>query len=159
MPNIVFYNLDALERHRIIYLFEGIINGLSYETLCAKDNYICTLGIKADECLKLAASYPDIEFRLAYDPDEAGLRAAMSIERKLPNLSSDPGYYKALFKRYLPELPWSDQDTGMDMNDLLCHLGYPYEERAAIMEVDAGLPRPEAEKSSLALLMRETNQL
>lgn len=157
MPNIVFYNPDALDRYKVIYLFEGVINGLSHAALSGNDNFICTLGIRTDECLKLAASYPDNEFRLAYDPDEAGRKAAKSIERKLPNLSSDPGYYKALFKRYLPELPWSDQDTGMDMNDLLCHLGYRYEERAAIMEVDAGLPRTEAEKAALALLMREAD--
>lgn len=157
MPNVVFYNLDALERHRIIYFFEGIINGLSYETLCAKDNYICTLGIKADECLKIAASYPDIKFRLAYDPDEAGRKAASSIVGRLPNLSSDPGYYTALFNKYLPDLSLSDEVNSMDMNDLLCHLGYRYEERAAIMEIDAGLTRPEAEKAALELLMREAD--
>ncbi len=157
MPNVVFYNLDALEGNKVIYIFEGIINGLSYLALGAKDNFICTLGIRPDECLKLAATYPGTEFRLAYDPDEAGRKAAESIRGKLPNLSSDPGYYAALFQKYLPDLPLPARDIGMDLNDLLCHLGYWYEERAAIMEIDAGLPRAEAEKATLALLLREVN--
>jgi hypothetical protein len=40
----------------------------------------------------------------------------------------------------------------MDMNDLLCHLGERYEERAAIIEFDGGFARPEAEQAALALI-------
>ncbi len=155
MPGIVMFNLDALEKHTVIYIFEGIINGISYHVMSGVDNFVCTLGIKPDECLKLAAAYPGIEFRLAYDPDEAGLKAAESIRGKCSNLQIDPGYYDSLIDKYLPERGLRGQPKSMDMNDILCHLGYMYEERAAIIEFDGCLPRAEAVKITRALVLRD----
>ncbi len=63
-----------------IFIFEGIINGLSYEVLTGKDNWIALCGLitsKKYEALKL--QFPNQKLILGLDPDEAGKQALSQI--------------------------------------------------------------------------------
>lgn len=63
-------------------------------------------------------------------------------------------------RRYLkvhaPPIPDIQPDISADMNNVIPMDREAYEERAAIMEYDAGLPRSEAERKALALTIRNS---
>jgi hypothetical protein len=155
LPQRVFFNLDALDTHKIVYVFEGIINGLSYYQLTGRDNFIATLGIISEsQYQSLTQTYSDIDFRFLYDPDKPG-KAKSAI------FQADTHFYTKLFRSYGFNTIPLKQSTGSnshpkewDLNDLLIWIRDEYEERAAILEYCQGLSREEAEQQAV----REINQ-
>jgi len=145
LPQQVFFNLDALTQYKTVYVFEGIINGLSYYQMTGNDNFICTLGIISEsQYQSLIRTYSDTEFRFLYDPDEAG--------RKASYIRTDSQFYLKLFSSYgFKEIPLHQsrncktKPKEWDLNDLTIWLRDEYEERAALLEYCQGLSRPEAE--------------
>jgi len=75
------YPGQAAYNSKQVFIFEGIINGLSYEVLTGKDNFIATGGLitpERYEALKL--QFPNQKLILGLDPDEAGKKALSQIE-------------------------------------------------------------------------------
>lgn len=64
-----------------IFIFEGIINGLSYEVLTKQENWIALCGLITPESFEaLKLRFPNQKLILALDPDEAGKQALSRIE-------------------------------------------------------------------------------
>lgn len=59
-------------------------------------------------------------------------------------------------KEHAPPIQDIQPDISADMNNVIPMDREAYEERAAIMEYDAGLPRAEAERKALALTIRDS---
>lgn len=78
-PTKPFYGQDV-RRAREIYVFEGIINGLSYAELTSLDNFISLGGTPSQAAFeRLRSQFPNQKLILALDPDQAGTKALAEI--------------------------------------------------------------------------------
>jgi len=151
LPGKAYFNLEALYNYDIIYVYEGIINGLSHYELTQKDNFIATLGlISESDYRSLTSTYPNILFRFCYDPDPAGQgRNAM--------FKAEPEFYSRLFKRFgFDKIPTRSvvtdkgelKEVEWDINELLVLIRDDFEYRASILEYCQGNTREEAEANA-----------
>jgi DNA primase len=142
------FNEDALNLSPSVYVFEGIINALSYVELSRESNVIATLGVMSRSALSnLRSQHPGVRLILAYDPDDAGLGATDNLGLEYVNLQS------WCHRLGFDGIPAANGKT-WDMNDFLVDHRENFEERAAIMEFEGGLSRSEAETSSRDLLRK-----
>ena len=75
------YPGQEAQHSKQIFIFEGIINGLSYEILTGKENWIALCGLITPERYKsLKLQFPNQKLILGLDPDEAGKQALSQIE-------------------------------------------------------------------------------
>lgn len=139
-----YFNLEALSKHNIIYVYEGVINGLSYYSLTGEDNFIATLGMISDhDCKSLMAANEKIDFRFCYDPDSHG-------QSKNAAFNADTELYNKLFMKFgFQDVPSQSSGSGnvrcWDLNDLLVYLRDLYEEKASFLEYCQGLHKEQAE--------------
>lgn len=79
-PGHPFPGQEALHSKQI-FIFEGIINGLSYEVLTGKENWIAIGGLITPEKFEaFKLQFPNQKLILGLDPDEAGKQALSQIE-------------------------------------------------------------------------------
>lgn len=84
----------------------------------------------------------------AQDPRAHTPRPKPSLIAKLANSNAPPG---SLLQQLSPMSPMSLVAKYMALDDVAREL---FEERAAILEYDAGLPRPEAEAEAFRMVMQ-----
>lgn len=113
VPSSVFEGF--LNGEKELFIFEGIINGLSFLELTGKNNFIALSGLLSQSrYADLIETYKTRKLILAVDPDKAG---ASCLER-IGNC-----YYlkydELCIKLGLPELPKKEDGTPYDMNDIL----------------------------------------
>ena len=117
LPKRKFWNVSALDEYKTIYIFEGVLNAISYWQLSKHSNQIATIGIISKTNLhQLTETYPDTKFILAYDPDEAG-------ELATEKLNIDYIDWLSYAKRFgFNEIPKKANGKICDINDYLVHL-------------------------------------
>ena len=80
VPSSYYYGGDAAQAKEI-FVFEGIINALSYAVMADKDNFIATTGlISPAKYNELKLQHPSQKLILALDPDDAGKQALSQIQ-------------------------------------------------------------------------------
>jgi len=79
VPSTYYYGSDAAQA-KDIFVFEGIINALSYAVMTGKDNFIATTGLLSQAKYNdLKLQHPNQKLILALDPDDAGKQALSQI--------------------------------------------------------------------------------
>lgn len=117
VPSPVFHgNIDQTTRRA--FVFEGIINAMSFELLTGEDHFLALSGLISPEKFRaLRHRYPDINLVLAMDPDEAGQKALNKITAcdylNWDHLARELG---------LEAMPTHPNGKKYDANDLLLHL-------------------------------------
>jgi DNA primase len=81
VPSTYYYGLDA-DQAKEIFVFEGIIDGLSYAVMANKDNFISLNGLLTpSQYDNLKQAHPNQKLILGLDPDEAGQEALSRIKQ------------------------------------------------------------------------------
>lgn len=117
VPSPVFQSWIDKNARRA-FVFEGIINALSFELLTGEDNFLALSGLISPEKYRaLRKQYPDINLVLAMDPDAAGQKA-------LDKIASCDYLNWDYFARELglEAMPTHPNGKKYDANDLLLHL-------------------------------------
>lgn len=107
-----------LNGEKSLFVFEGILDGLSFYELTGKANFVAIGGILSPYKYKhLLNEYPDRKIVVALDPDKAGSNALERIENcfylKYDELCKKLG---------LAEIPKHSDGKPYDINDLLIHI-------------------------------------
>lgn len=104
-----------LNGEKDLFVFEGILNGLSFMELTGKENFVALGGLLSLSKYKtLIEEYKTKRIILAVDPDKAGASCLERIE------NCHYLKYDELCKKLgLPELPKHDDGKPYDMNDIL----------------------------------------
>jgi len=110
-------NIDYAKKHDTIFMFEGGLNGASYQVLTDNDNFITLQGassFKRDfllEIIKESAKFRECtEFIYVADNDEAGLYAARQLGMEILKLG---------FSLSVLVTPKSKDGKKVDVNDIL----------------------------------------
>ena len=73
-----FFFGEKWHKNSNVFIFEGIIDALSYAQITGKNNFIATLGVKSN-ILDLINKYTDKSFVIAFDNDKEGENSANAI--------------------------------------------------------------------------------
>jgi len=76
-----------IQKYTEIFVFEGVIDTLSYYELFGKDNFITTYGVRAFR--KVKKQYPDKNIVYVFDNDEAGNIARETFIKEVENENFD----------------------------------------------------------------------
>ncbi len=113
-PTKLFYGQDA-GRAREIYVFEGIINGLSYAELTGLDNFLSLGGTPSPATFEqLRLQFPNQKLILALDPDQAGTKALAEIHN-----CTYLNYQKLAIELGFNGLQFHANGKAYDLNDYL----------------------------------------
>lgn len=109
-----FYGINA-NAAREIYVFEGIINALSYAVIAGRDNFLALSGLLTPaKYAELQESHPGQKLILGLDPDDAGKKALSQIE----NCTYIDWHAFALMQGY-NKLQLHEDGKAWDINDYL----------------------------------------
>jgi len=143
-----FYIGAGCETENKIYVFEGVLDALSYAQIFGKSNYIATHGLpNKNKIAKIKSIFPQKKLIAVFDYDKAGNAAQKDTSETSLN------WLGTLQKLNIK--PSQINENFSDFNDLLCLLTdrqEEFEERAAIMEYDGGLDRQTAERMARRLI-------
>jgi len=143
-----FYIGAGCETENKIYVFEGVLDALSYAQIFGKSNYIATHGLpNKNKIAKIKSIFPQKKLIAVFDYDKAGNAAQKETSETSLN------WLGTLQKLNIK--PSQINENFSDFNDLLCLLTdrqEEFEERAAIMEFDGGLDRQTAERMAKAVV-------
>ncbi|MBP7562495.1 MAG: toprim domain-containing protein [Candidatus Cloacimonetes bacterium] len=122
-PLMMFQGDKDMTKYTTVYLFEGILNGLSFFELTGKRNFYCIMGVAFNNFISELISRHK-RFIVAFDPDSAGQEACdkfMHPEIFYPELA---GYEVKAFdyQAYLDQYQLSFEGK-FDLNDILCGVG------------------------------------
>ncbi|MBN2789912.1 MAG: toprim domain-containing protein [Candidatus Delongbacteria bacterium] len=153
-----------------LYIFEAILDGLSFYQLTGLSNFIILSGLNYRMYEKILKEYPDKRIIVAFDNDKAGKKAENDI---YIHCKTRPECFDYLALKKANEINYSDFK---DMNDLLKLYELKkgsieviksiindlsdldrelFEERAGIMEYEGNQTRPEAECNALINILNE----
>lgn len=114
-------NIDRAKKHDTIFMFEGALNGASYEIITGKDNFITLQGastFKKEFLAKIVAESSKFkestEFIYIADYDTAGLRAAKDLGLDILRLG---------FTLNVVVFPKKKDGSKLDLNDVLQEFG------------------------------------
>lgn len=110
-------NIDNAKKHDIVFMFEGGINGASYEVLTGESNFVTLQGASSfkkeflAEIIKESAKFRECaEFVYVADNDVAGLYAARELGMEILRLG---------FSLSILVTPKSKDGRKIDVNDIL----------------------------------------
>lgn len=110
-------NIDRAKKHNTIFMFEGGLNGASYEVLTGEDNFVTLQGASSfkrdflSEIIKESAKFNETtEFIYVADNDTAGLFAARELGMEILRLG---------FTLNVLVTPKSKDGKKVDVNDIL----------------------------------------
>jgi DNA primase len=153
-----------------IYIFEAIIDAISFYQMTGRNNFIILSGLNYRLYQNIVRAYPDKKIIVAFDNDNAGKKAENEIYIHCGNRPECFDYtafrnkfginttefkdINDLLKIY--ELKKGNASVIPSMISSLSELDRErFEERAGIMEFDSGMTRPEAEKNALLNILNE----
>lgn len=111
-----FGQLDP--HHSEIFIFEGIINGLSYEAITGQNNWAALCGlISLSKYTALMGEFPGKKLILGLDPDDAGNRALNEIKARFKVTWIEWGEFARM--RGFDKPPKHPSGKPYDLNDYL----------------------------------------
>jgi len=147
-----------------IYIFEGLIDALSFYQLTGKNNFIVLTGLDNRKFSEIKNNYPDKLIIAVFDNDQAGIKARNEISENLGY--QVPALNFERFKNHFSV----QSEKAKDINDILkisqlkagnkavCRAVYSslseldkeqFEERAGIMEFDGNQTKEQANFNAL----------
>ncbi|MDD3050793.1 MAG: toprim domain-containing protein, partial [Candidatus Cloacimonetes bacterium] len=131
--------------HSKVYLFEGIIDALSYYQLTGNDNFIATSQIIGKDSIEKINELTKAKIIIVSDLDEPGKEALKAIVKEYKDLSffDFDNYLRTKYPALKPKIK--------DFNDYLQYLHDDFIERASIMEFDGNLSRSQAEAEAMKI--------
>lgn len=133
-----------------LFVFEGIINGLSYEELRNKGNFIAMMGtVSPQQYKQIQNQFPDKDIWLALDPDKPGIEAT----NRIPGAKAVE--WIKIFNQFtaFDSIPVHPDGKEWDLNDLLVwHNDWLYSISGS--NINDGMSLDEADKAAKNIIFK-----